>query len=117
MVVDGQGEQPVITDGPYPESKEHIGGFWIIDVPDLDVALALAAEASKACRGKVEVRAVPDHAAGSVTRRPGTIRMSRLAPSPSAASASAYAGLSCAARAASTDGNSISTVRVSSPSS
>jgi hypothetical protein len=55
-VVDGQGEQPVITDGPYPESKEHIGGFWIIDVPDLDVALALAAEASRACRGKVEVR-------------------------------------------------------------
>ena len=46
----------MLTDGPYPESKEHIGGFWIIDVPDLDVALALAAEASRACRGKVEVR-------------------------------------------------------------
>ena len=55
-VVDGQGRRPMLTDGPYPESKEHIGGFWIIDVPDLDVALALAAEASKACRGKVEVR-------------------------------------------------------------
>ena len=55
-VVDGQGAAPTVTDGPYPESKEHIGGFWIIDVPDLDVALALAAEASKACRGKVEVR-------------------------------------------------------------
>ena len=55
-VVDGQGAEPLLTDGPYPESKEHIGGFWIIDVPDLDVALALAAEASKACRGKVEVR-------------------------------------------------------------
>jgi|SRR3954451_8677372 len=55
-VVDGQGSEPVLTDGPYPESKEHIGGFWIIDAPDLDVALALAAEASKACRGKVEVR-------------------------------------------------------------
>jgi hypothetical protein len=55
-VVDGQGDQPVITDGPYPEAKEFIGGFWIIDVPDLDVALKLAAEASKACRGKVEVR-------------------------------------------------------------
>jgi hypothetical protein len=60
-VVDGQGEQPVITDGPYPESKEHIGGFWVIDVPDLDVALALAAEASKACRGKVEVRPFQTH--------------------------------------------------------
>jgi hypothetical protein len=55
-VVDGQGPEPVLTDGPYPESKEHIGGFWIIDAPDLDVALALAAEASRACRGKVEVR-------------------------------------------------------------
>lgn len=56
-VVDGQGGTPVITDGPYLESKEVIGGFWIIDVPDLDQALALAAEGSKACRGKVEVRA------------------------------------------------------------
>ena len=55
-VVDGQGESPVMTDGPYLETKEVIGGFWIIEAPDLDVALALAAEASKACRGKVEVR-------------------------------------------------------------
>jgi hypothetical protein len=55
-VVDGQGETPVMTDGPYLETKEAIGGFWVIDAPDLDVALRLAAEASKACRGKVEVR-------------------------------------------------------------
>jgi hypothetical protein len=55
-VVDGQGETPVLTDGPYLESKEVIGGFWVIDAPDLDVALRLAAEGSKACRGKVEVR-------------------------------------------------------------
>ena len=55
-VVDGQGETPVLTDGPYLETKEAIGGFWVIDAPDLDVALRLAAEASKACRGKVEVR-------------------------------------------------------------
>ena len=55
-VVDGQGSAPVLTDGPYLESKEVIGGFWIIDAPDLDVALRLAAEGSKACRGKVEVR-------------------------------------------------------------
>jgi hypothetical protein len=55
-VVDGQGETPVITDGPYLETKEVIGGFWVIDAPDLDVALKLAAEGSKACRGKVEVR-------------------------------------------------------------
>jgi hypothetical protein len=55
-VVDGQGDQAVFTDGPYLESKEYLGGFWIIEAPDLDVALRLAAEGSKACRGKVEVR-------------------------------------------------------------
>jgi hypothetical protein len=55
-VVDGQGETPVVTDGPYLESKELLGGFWVIDAPDLDVALKLAAEGSKACGGKVEVR-------------------------------------------------------------
>ena len=46
----------VLTDGPYLEAKEHLGGFWVIEAPDLDVALRLAAEGSKACRGKVEVR-------------------------------------------------------------
>jgi len=55
-VVDGQGETPVMTDGPYLETKEVIGGFWVIEAPDLDVALALAAAGSKACCGKVEVR-------------------------------------------------------------
>lgn len=55
-VVDGQGETPVVTDGPYLESKEVIGGFWVIEAPDLDVALRLAADGSRACRAKVEVR-------------------------------------------------------------
>ena len=55
-VVDGMGEKPVITDGPYAEAKEYMAGFWIIDVPDLDAALKWAAEGSKACQGKVEVR-------------------------------------------------------------
>lgn len=55
-VVDGRGSTPVMTDGPYLEAKEAIGGFWVIDAPDLDVALRLAAEGSKACGGKVEVR-------------------------------------------------------------
>jgi hypothetical protein len=55
-VVDGLGDQPVFSDGPYLESKEYIGGFWVIEAPDLDVALRLAAEGSKACRGRVEVR-------------------------------------------------------------
>lgn len=54
--VDGQGERPVFTDGPYLETKEHLGGFWVIEVADLDEALAVAAEGSKACRGTVEVR-------------------------------------------------------------
>ncbi len=55
-VVDGTGETPVLTDGPYLETKEGLGGFWVIDAPDLDVALRIAAEGSRACRGKVEVR-------------------------------------------------------------
>lgn len=54
--VDGQGERPTFTDGPYLETKEHLGGFWVIEAADLDEALALAAEGSKACRGSVEVR-------------------------------------------------------------
>lgn len=55
-VVDGRGDTPVMTDGPYLESKEALGGFWVIEAPDLDVALRLAADASAACGGKVEVR-------------------------------------------------------------
>ncbi|WP_460467411.1 YciI family protein [Calidifontibacter terrae] len=54
--VDGRGDKPVFTDGPYLETKEYLGGFWIIEAADLDEALALAAEGSKACRGKIEVR-------------------------------------------------------------
>src|SRR6476661_1383650 len=48
-VVDNRGAEPVVTDGPYVETKEHLAGFWIIEAPDLDVALALATEGSKAC--------------------------------------------------------------------
>jgi hypothetical protein len=54
--VDATGTEVITTDGPFAESKEHLGGFWIIEAPDLDVALKLAAEASAACRGPVEVR-------------------------------------------------------------
>lgn len=54
--VDGQGERPVVTDGPYLETKEHLGGFWVIEAADLDEAFALAAHGSKACRQVVEVR-------------------------------------------------------------
>ena len=55
-VVREQDGQIVTTDGPFPEAKEHLGGFWVIEAADLDAALALAADASRACRGKVEVR-------------------------------------------------------------
>jgi hypothetical protein len=44
------------TDGPFSEAKEQIGGFWIIEAPDLDAALEWARKASVACRGGVEVR-------------------------------------------------------------
>ena len=54
--VDNTGGQAIITDGPFAESKEWLGGFWVIEAPDLDAALKLATEASAACRGKVEVR-------------------------------------------------------------
>ena len=54
--VDGTGDEVVVTDGPYAETKEHLGGFWIVDVPDMDAALALAVRASKACGDTVEVR-------------------------------------------------------------
>ena len=46
----------VTTDGPFAESKEQIGGFWVVEAPDLDAALALAAKGSAACMGPVEVR-------------------------------------------------------------
>jgi hypothetical protein len=55
-VIDNRGDQPLVTDGPFAESKEYLAGFWIIDAPDLDVALKLAAEGSKACNRKIEVR-------------------------------------------------------------
>ena len=47
---------PITTDGPFAEAKERIGGFWVLELPDLDAALARAAEASSACSGPVEVR-------------------------------------------------------------
>ena len=45
------------TDGPFAEGKEHIGGFWVIEVADRDAALDWAGRASAACLGPVEVRA------------------------------------------------------------
>ena len=55
-VIDNRGEEALVTDGPFIESKEYLGGFWVIEAPDLDVALELATEGSKACNRKIEVR-------------------------------------------------------------
>jgi hypothetical protein len=58
----------LITDGPYLETKEHIGGFWVLEAADLDEALAWGRKAAVACRAPVEVRAVfqkPAASAGS----------------------------------------------------
>jgi hypothetical protein len=55
-VVREQNGDILTTDGPFVEGKEHIGGFWIIKVADLDEALAWAKKATVACRGAVEVR-------------------------------------------------------------
>ena len=53
--VDNTGGQVVTTDGPYAETKEHLGGFWIIDVADLDAALHWARRAAAVHRRPVEV--------------------------------------------------------------
>ncbi len=46
----------LITDGPYAETTEHIGGFWVLEAADLDAALAWGRKAAVACRESVEVR-------------------------------------------------------------
>src|SRR3954447_21799473 len=55
-VIDNRGGEALFTDGPFLESKEYLAGFWVIEAPDLDVALKLAADGSKSCDRKVEVR-------------------------------------------------------------
>ncbi len=55
-VVDNRGDTPVLTDGPFVESKEFLAGFWIVEAADLDAALKIAAAGSRACNRKVEVR-------------------------------------------------------------
>ena len=55
-VVRSQGGRVVTTDGPFAETKEQLGGFWVVNAADLDAALALAAKGSEACGSAVEVR-------------------------------------------------------------
>ncbi len=59
-VVRNTGGETVMTDGPFAETKEFLGGFWVIEAADLDAALAWAAKAAAACEGPVEVRPFQD---------------------------------------------------------
>ena len=58
----------LVTDGPYLEAKEHVGGLWILECADLDEVLAWARKGAKACRTAIEVREIlfmPDPSAAA----------------------------------------------------
>lgn len=59
-VVRSAGGEVSMTDGPYAETKEQMGGFWVIQAPDFDAALEWARQAAAACEGPVEVRPFQD---------------------------------------------------------
>jgi len=59
-VVDAREGEPQVTDGPYAEFKEYIAGLWVLDIPSGEDVLALAAEASRACGRRIEVRPAHD---------------------------------------------------------
>ncbi len=57
-----EGGDVIITDGPFAEGKEHIGGIWVIKAPDLDAALEWGRKATRACTVPVEVRPFQEEA-------------------------------------------------------
>jgi hypothetical protein len=57
-----EGDDILITDGPFAEGKEHIGGFWVIRAPDLDSALEWGRKATRACAVPIEVRPLQEEA-------------------------------------------------------
>lgn len=59
-VVQRKDGEILTTDGPFAETKEHIGGFWVIEADDLDAALKWAEKATVACQAPVEVRPFQD---------------------------------------------------------
>lgn len=61
-VVRADGGEVLITDGPFAEGKEHVGGFWVIKAADLDAALEWARKATLACTAPVEVRPLQEEA-------------------------------------------------------
>lgn len=63
--VDARSGKPEYTDGPYLETKEYLGGFWVIDVPDLDAALSWTGEAAVACGQPLELRPLMEEPPGA----------------------------------------------------
>jgi hypothetical protein len=61
-VVRVEGDDILVTDGPFAEGKEHIGGFWVIRAPDLDSALEWGRKATRACAVPIEVRPLQEEA-------------------------------------------------------
>ena len=61
-VVRVEGGEVLITDGPFVEGKEHVGGFWVINAPDLDAALEWGRKATRACAVPIEVRPFQEEA-------------------------------------------------------
>jgi hypothetical protein len=59
-VVRVDGGETLVTDGPFAETKEQVGGFWVIEAADLDAALEWAGKATRACRAPIEVRPFQD---------------------------------------------------------
>ena len=81
-VVRAAGGDVSMTDGPYAETKEQMGGFWIIEAADLDAALDWAGKAATACEGPVEVRPTECRADLRPTSPPSSARRPAAAPPP-----------------------------------
>ncbi len=57
VTVDHTGEDLALADGPFTQAPEYLGGFWVVEAPDREAAVAWAAKAAKALGGRIEVRA------------------------------------------------------------
>jgi hypothetical protein len=66
--------EPLITDGPYLEAKEHIGGFWILEAADMDEALAWARKAAFDPRSRGELREIPYSSLQGGTPHPSRVK-------------------------------------------
>lgn len=65
VTVDAKGGTPIVTDGPFAETEEVLGGFYLLDVADMDEAVRWAAQIPGAWHGRVEVRPVMEIPADS----------------------------------------------------